>query len=397
MNKIFKINALRDRAEKFARELTKNEEIFKEDISKLVEAEERYQIRNGEIVIEEIHAKPRLGKSTLAIYRAKYIIDDELKKCGKKDKKIKFGMRNIARDDQEYSKIMRKPDWMNDVIVTDEQNELERGGENSSVEQQLKNVFSDVQAGRYIHRICVSPESEIDRNSDILLEVVGTDTKDMITHCRCYYRISNAQNKYWQPIGHVNVCVKDLIWNWEKNVKKVFFKKEKTKEDIEYLKKQCKEDFYVEYIIKKYEKMELLIKEHVLRPRELDYAEVVLNVINKLYKLTKIMTVDEKLIKNYIEIEFRKLGLVASMVGIKLATDRVNGIIGLYRSVWKTEAKMMTVVKKMKEKDENQGKINNIEIEYENILKELNNAIKIQIDELERYKMINEKYNEHLK
>ena len=77
---VFKINTLRQRAEDYAENVTKVEEIWREDITKLLEAEIRYQIRNGEIVIIEIHAKPRLGKSTVGITVGKEWMDDELKK-----------------------------------------------------------------------------------------------------------------------------------------------------------------------------------------------------------------------------------------------------------------------------------------------------------------------------
>ena len=48
----------------------------------------------------------------------------ELLKKHKKREKGKFGIKNIARDQQEYSKIMRDPDIQNTVILTDEMNEL---------------------------------------------------------------------------------------------------------------------------------------------------------------------------------------------------------------------------------------------------------------------------------
>ena len=59
---IFNINTLRKKAEKYASEVRTNEEIFKEDITKLLENEVRYQIRNEEIVIIEVKGKPRTSK-----------------------------------------------------------------------------------------------------------------------------------------------------------------------------------------------------------------------------------------------------------------------------------------------------------------------------------------------
>lgn len=393
--RVFKINTLRKMAEKYASETRTSDEIFKEDVSEILDKETKFQIENGEIVIEEVKGKPRTGKSTVGIERAMFI-DKVLKDCGKKDKKKKFGMRNIARDDQEYSVLMSNPNLMNDVILTDEQNELEKGGENATTEQQLKDVYSDVQAGRYIHRVSCSPEKEIDCNSDILLETVGIDSKEMITHVRVYYRISNAQTKYWQPVGYANISVKELISNWENNVKKVFFKEKKTAKDKEFIKKQEKEDFYVEYMIKKYEKMDLLLVHKILRPRELRYAEAVLNVVNALSGLTKVMTMDDKVIKNYMEIEFKKLGLAFSIVGIKLSSDRASGIIGTYRSYWRTEGKKHAIINELKERGDTEKRIKEIEKGYDENLRDLQKLIDVQIAELKRYMEINRKYNKHL-
>ena len=394
--KTFKINTLRKIAEQYASETRTSDEIFKQDVTKTLEGEIRYQIRNGEIVICEVKGKPRTGKSTVAIYVSRDWIDDELKRCGKKDKKKEFSMMNIARDDQEYSVLMSNPDLMNDVILTDEQNELEQGGENASTEQQLKDVYSDVQAGRYIHRVSCSPEKEIDSNSDILLETVGFDKDKMITHTRVYYRINNAQNKYWQPIGYANICVKELIQNWEKNVKATFLKGEKTEKDKKFIKEESKRDFYVEYMIKKYEKMDLLLKHKIMRPRELRYAEAMLNVVKRFSGLTKVMPIDDKVIKNYLEIEFRKLGIAFSIVGIKLSADRVCGVINLYRSYWRTEGKKSKVLKELGGKGEQDERKKIIEKEYDKLLEELKVAIKTQEEELERYVDLNKRYNEHL-
>lgn len=88
--KIFKINSLRKLAEQYSQEMTLNSDIWKVDVSNLIEAEVRFQIRNGEIVLIGVHSKPRLGKSTLGITVGECWIDDELKNCGKKDKRIKF-------------------------------------------------------------------------------------------------------------------------------------------------------------------------------------------------------------------------------------------------------------------------------------------------------------------
>lgn len=390
---IFKINSLRKLAEKYAGEVRANEEIFKEDITGLLEEEIRYQVKNGEIVITEIKGKPRTGKSTVGIAIAKDWIDDELKKCKKKEKGIEFGMKNIARDEQEYSEKMSEGDLMNDVILTDEQNELEKGGENATTEQQLKSVFSDVQAGRYIHRVSVSPEQVIDYNSDIWIETVGIDSKLMITHCRVYYRINNAQTRFWQPIGYANIYVGKLIKNWEENIKDMFLKTRKTKGDMKKIESWGKKDFYCLYMIKKYQKMELITKYNILRPRDLPFAKVIIEVIQSLKNMTRYMTVDVDLVKNYVEMGIRKHKLRASIIGKKLVTDRANGVIKVYRAWHKMEKQERNLLGDAETKQEKER----IRKQYDEIYKGFEDVVKKQIDEFNLYVRVHGEYLEGIK
>ena len=140
INKKFKANSLYVLAEKYRQELTDESEIEKNDVTILLENEEEEMIKNGEIIIEQINAKMRLGKSTMAIARAVRIFE-LLKKYNKRKQTDFFSMQNIARDDQEFAKIMRNPKTFNTIIVTDESNELEKTGENSSIESAMKKSY----------------------------------------------------------------------------------------------------------------------------------------------------------------------------------------------------------------------------------------------------------------
>ena len=385
---IFKINSLRKRAERFQSLVMKNEDIFKEDITELLEKEVRYQIRNGEIVIIEVKGKPRTGKSTAGIIITKDWIDDELKKSGRKSKDLKFGMRNIARDEQEYSTKMRNEKLMNDVILTDEQNELEKGGENATTEQQVRSVFSDVQAGRYVHRVSVSPSEVIDGNSDIWIETVGVDSKLMLTHCRVYYRINTAQTEFWQPIGYINIHVGDLINSWEKKVKKIFLKTKRSEKDKKFIEKWSKNDFYVLYMVKKYQKMDLITKYNILRPRELPYAKVILKVIAQLKGMTQFMILDTSMIQSYTEIAMREEGLVGSIIGKRRTAERAKAIIDIYKGIYKNRKKEELELNKK----ENAGRKKEIKIIYSQVYDILQEGIDKQIKEYELYIRVHEEY-----
>ena len=303
--KAFKTNTLYAMANEYRKNLTDESEIEKIDMTEILEREEELMIKNGEIILENVNAKMRLGKSTMAMARALRIFG-LLKKYKKQPKSAQFGIKNIARDDQEFSKLMRNPDLQNTVIVTDESNELEQTGENVTVENALKQVFSDVQAGRYIHRISCSPKGVLDPNTDIMLSVIAIDKQTKVTRAKLYYRFNEGGAEYTQLLGFVDTYVGHLLKEWE-TVKQVFIKTNKTKKEQKLVDTAKKNSWYVLYMFKKYEKMELITKEGIFRPRMLDYAKIILAVTNELKPLCKISSlINSNIIRNYIKLNFKK-------------------------------------------------------------------------------------------
>jgi hypothetical protein len=213
----WKGNILRLYAEEFALNLIKEDDIIKNDMTYKFGKELLRQIKQREIIKMQINAKPRLGKSTQAIMIGMWVHEMIKEFYPKQWSGKEFGMKNIARDDQEYVKKMRDPKLMFDVIVVDESNALEQGGENATVEQQQKEVFSDVQAGRYVHTIYVCPEGDMDKNSDIKLEI--RNKQNGIIHNYLYYKMKGV----WYFIGFVDIKVDKLIENWVKKVEKRFY------------------------------------------------------------------------------------------------------------------------------------------------------------------------------
>lgn len=448
----FKENTLRYWANFYATHITEEEEILKQDMTETLNEELEQHIIEGEIIKIAIVAKPRLGKSTVGIERGSFVFD-LLKKHKQRSNKETFGMINIARDQQERSKILRNPKTQFTVLVTDEENELENTGENVSVERSFSRTMSDVQAGRYIHDIQISPKTITDPNTDIVLEAIAQDKPTHTTHCKLSYLIFRDGQTYWQTVGHVNIYVGHIIRNWE-NIKGDFFELKRLETEETLTKKQeerqtelrkhilkwAKKDFYIEYMIKKYEKMELITKEGILRPRELDYAEIVLNTINKLKALTRINgVVKQNIIRSYIEMGFREAKMPLSIVGREFATNKAMGILDLYKSRVKIKADIQKIkneyikeVRQVKQKVQKTAKkrktpeglldqaqqiqqqtklekeleggvrVANIELnKKEEILTEMldqiTEAINIQENELKHYKQINEKYHAQLK
>ena len=220
---------------------TSDEEIRKIDMTDEFWREIDEEIRNDELIDININAKVRVGKSTVGIALGKKIFN-KLKKFDKRERNDKFSMKNIARDQQEYSKVMRDPETKNTVIVTDEINELEGTGENVTIEKALLNDFSNIQAGRYVHRISCSPKGVADPNADIFLEIISINRKSKVTHAHLYYNMFKGGVEYMQLLGYVNIDVSSLIDTWEDKVKKSFLKDKKSKKDLEKTKEEMKEE-----------------------------------------------------------------------------------------------------------------------------------------------------------
>lgn len=387
-----KTNTFYHLAEKYRKLVTVEEEIEKVDMTETFYRELEYMISHGEIIIININGKMRTGKSTEAIQIGKTIYD-LLIKYKQRPTNTSFNINNIMRNQQEYSKLMRDAETQYTVIVVDEWDDLEEGGENSSAESALNRVFSNVQAARYVHKVACSPKETSDPNADILLSIIAPDRKNMITRNKLYYRYYEGGIERIQLLGYVDINVKDVIYNWEKKVKKVYYKPKRTPEEEEFIKNQIKEDWYVEYVVRKTEKMELITKEGIMRPRMLDYAEVIYKTIQELKPLASLQnTLNPNIIRNYIKMNMRKAKIPVSIIGEDLSTREASGTLDLYKSLHKINKDIDRHISKA------QSNPTKTEIETINTLKdvrtEIVKAINVQLEELKKYTSINKKYNE---
>lgn len=403
--KKFGTNTLYWYANKYTQNVTETEEIEKIDMTNIFLNEIDYMIEEGELINITINGRVRTGKSTLS-FKIGEIIWDGLKKYGYRDKKEKFGMRNICRDQQEYNKKMRNPETAFTVLCTDEKNTLETTGENSTVERAMEQTMSDVHAGRYVHRVSCSPKDTLDDNSDIILTITGIDKDTCTTHAKLYYRYAEGGMENIQLLGYIRISVYDIIKNWIK-IKKKYYKPHRTKADEKEIEEWKKKDYYIEYVIKKHEKMELITQEGILRPRILDYAEMILAIVKKLKGLTKInRVVDANMIRNTVKAVAREQKIPMSIIGEQLATQEVQGILKLYENyhqlnkrIYITEAKAKEIKTKFNDgkilQDEYKRLTEDIDIKIKQ-LKEIQSALiqtaNDQEEELEKYQEINKQY-----
>lgn len=161
------------------------------------------------------------------------------------------------------------------------------------------------------------------------------------------YKLQSGEMEYWQLLGFVDVKLGDLLENWVgKGLKDKYFNPEKTKEDTEFIKKYQKQDVYVNYMIKKFEKMNLLTEEKIYRERELDYAEVIIKVVDELLPLTKLNFITRDIVESYCKMYARRYDVPQSIVGARLMSEKVYSILKYWETYWKLNKKLAGLDKK---------------------------------------------------
>lgn len=344
----FLTNTLYHLAEEYRKRLTDESEIERQDVTDILFLELFEMVKRGELINMNINAPPTSGKSITGMAMASIV----MKTCFKRN----LNITDIDRDQHEFSKRIRDPEMKNTIRIIDEWNELEEGGENSTVEKALYDYFSDVMAQRYIHKISCSPKQSIDKNALIYLEVISTDKHNKINHCKIYYKIFQAGMEIIQIIGHVNIDVGHIL----------------------------QQKWYQTYRKRKFQKMDLILREGIFRPRVLEYAAIIDSVTTRLKPLTKLTSlVTADIVRNYIKMQCRETKTPQSIVGEELATREVLGILKLYKDYWRLN-KLIDVYKQNNQDTK----------EILTMQAEIMNAIKLQEAELKRYNEINQKYNE---
>jgi len=412
------VSGLRKKAEELYLEAEdeKRRQVIDQTIPFLKELKK--MIFNGEIIHINVNGTVRSGKSTMIIKLGQIVIGlvNEYNKTNKK-----FGIRNIARDQQEYSQKLRDHMLSNTVIVVDEWNALEEGGENSTIEKQLLINVNDVQAVRYIHTISASPTNEMNSNSEIYLEVIPLDkTGGTIRPVRSllYYNLYRGGQRYKILLGYVDINVEELIRNWLK-IKKRFYKSNeedyteeeirkmkkengkffenlmKTEEDIKIIESGRKKDFYIEYMIRKSQKIDLLNKEGIFRSRDLEYAVLRKRVIEKLRRLMKLGSLTRDIIGSYIMTEASRLKIPFTILGNEREISKTSSILSLWGSYFRTLSSLNGIKTRLLKTVNPLVKEALLEKKefQERALKDLQEGIEMQEEELDRLCKLKAKYD----
>lgn len=388
----FEQNTFQYWAEKYMNDLTDSRELLNNDWTEMFFQEIQNMLKGGENVIITINGEVRLGKSTCAIQLGKqlfkYMQDNNLTKH-----KDEFTIKNICRDDFEYSQRMKEETTSHTFLVIDEQDVMEQTGINSSVEQKLRQSFSDLRAAELVHRIFCTPKNIVDQNSRIILECKGklkSKTK-YVTLLALYYRIISGFQEHKQLLGHVKIDVTPLIKTWITQVKPIYYNPRSTKKQLKKIQTIRKKDIYVDYVFKKHDKFELIKKYNITKPRFLDYAKPMLKVIKELEPLTRQPNVlDVTTIKKWVIDTFQDHKLEMSILGHHEQTDEVLATLKLYMSYYKIKKKVKKLLNQFKKTHDQEIKKDMIEQAQFSIKiwEKINESIK----RLEKYHTLNEKY-----
>lgn len=302
-------------------EMTDSSELRNRDLTSIFLYELEQRVKNKEQINININGPVRSGKSVGAMAICMYI--KKLIEIHHK-KKRPMGNKNISRDQNEYGRIVkrRKLEFKHECDVIDEWSEMELTGYNATIEEKFLKQFSDVQAARYYHRIACSPQNVTDSNCDILLQTIPGARAHGKTPFLLSYRLSYGDT--FQPvlIGHIKINVQpvlEAIW-------------------------------YKEYLRKKEEKWELMNKHNVQSPRELEYAQIILNVYHKTKEISSLGMNRPKDYKIILEQEASKLGVWFSILGDKEILDKISSL-GQYLEQERRLREKLIKTKKTEEKE----------------------------------------------
>lgn len=190
-------------------------------------------------------------------------------------------------------------------------------------------------------------------------------------------------------LGYADISTEKITRRWRENnneIRKIMENKERekwTKEEKGKIEKAVKEDFYVWYQNKKYRRMDLLKKHGVRDIRELEFAEMILKVIEELSEYAQITRPETGVIIAVTDEVIRKERRLYSTYAKTDIAQKSAGILNMYNSIQKIVKKIHS--KKMREEEKEA-----LKRAHEKIKEMLTN----RIQEQRNLKRIYEKYLE---
>lgn len=285
------------------------------------------KVLSNELIVIQIRGEVRTNKSTSAFVIAQKI-NSFIAKIGRNPKATTDFHKRIFSDQIEFLRFINQEE-RDLVIGIDEFSALGKTGANSTTEEALFAYYSDVFAGRRIHRVCCSTDTIIDKNTTILLETgMGMDDKLGITRLKLIYR--DIVTKQQLVLGHIDVDASETIKNWiSRGVREIVETKGiKSEEDRLKIKPYLEKDSYVKYQVKKYKKM-MLLKEGSRDIRDLEFSTIIIEVIKRLSTFSKFNRVDKEMVNLVTDEVIRKNERIYSFVAKNEIAQKASAILSL--------------------------------------------------------------------
>lgn len=261
-------------------------------------------VKKGELLNINVNGVVRTGKSTGAM-----ALVIEIKQLIEKHHHVKrpMSVRNILRDQNEYSRVVkqRPESYLHECDQIDEWAEMETTGYNATIEEKYLKDFSDRQAARYYHRVACSPGEQIDANSDIILSTIPGSRENGRTMFLLHYRLNRRGVVEPVLIGHIIIDVRHVL----------------------------SAAWYKEYLRRKAEKWELMNKDNVKSPRELEYANIILATYNRIKEMAKYGLTRKEHFKAILLEEADTRGVWFSILGDKDIMETIKGLADLTQAV----------------------------------------------------------------
>jgi hypothetical protein len=293
------------------------------DVTELYHKAKVDKLKNGELWVEQIKGEVRTGKSTVGF---KEILElNEIRyRLGLREQRVHI-MDCIAADQTEAVRIvMRHP--RQQAIMIDEYSAMAEGGANSSTEQQTWQSYGDMLASDYVDRVNCNPTRMLDTNAFIHLIVIG---KIFGGYTRCQLKYVNNIEGDQQTLGYVDIYVWDIIENWTENVRPVFEKEKRTKQEELFIEEQARTDPYVAYMLKKERRQKLMTEHHIRDIRELEFAKVTLRTVEQLNPMaaTRKTKIPDAITIALVQDICKETGVIYSFYAETVVVNKVKSII----------------------------------------------------------------------
>ena len=266
------INKLKYLAIEASDNLWTNEDLRKRNLTKDLPREIENILKAKELINIQIIGEVTSGKSISAY---------TLRKMRNRILKKEITIPRIKSDQTEFGEYIREcgdlPETNNKSPANactqiDEWSELATTGAGATTEDAYLTWLSDVSAQKYYHRISCSPSTIVDNRANIVLEVIGKDVNTKTNRVLVNYRIIKPEGSYTQLIGYADIFVGEAL----------------------------QDKVYLQYREKKMARINLMNTHGIQNPRELEQAEIVLEIYNELKEYAKV-GVSQSYLKLYLK------------------------------------------------------------------------------------------------